>query len=135
MQFDKFLFKGTWGIYFQLQVDIKQKTLEYVSLDAKGNRLWSYKFKLTDKDIFNLEPYIDADDYENYAESEENSTDYYIIEFIGACKSGFISCKLEDIRPSDIHPAVQCYIYLKSEFFSDERLRKLNFDSDSFPLI
>lgn len=37
MQFDKIAFNGTWRIYFQLQVDVKLKTLVYVSQDAKGN--------------------------------------------------------------------------------------------------
>jgi len=83
MQFDKIFFKGTWGIYFELQVDIKQKTLLYVSQAANGSNLWSYKFKLTDEDMVYLEPYL----------------------------------------------------YLKSEFFSDERLSSMNLTSDFFPLL
>lgn len=135
MQFDKIFFKGTWGIYFELQVDIKQKTLLYVSQAANGSSLWSYKFKLTDEDMVYLEPYITCEDYEAYAEAEESSKDYYILEFLGLSKYGCMSCKLEDVKPSDIHPAVQCYLYLKSEFFSDERLSTMKLDSDFFPLL
>lgn len=134
MYFNKIYFKGVWGIYFQLQVDVNLRVLVYESQDAKGKRLWSYKFTLTDTDIANLLDYIDADDYESYAEAEDND-DYYILEFVGVAKQGYLSCKLNDISPSDFHSAVQCYLYLKNEFFNEERLRRLGLDVETFSLL